>query len=106
MIPNEIALATPMPTTAAPSPSTGSSRWWKAGSPSAPRPRLEIVMPSWHAARYESMCSIACLTDFAPGVPSLDPLLHLAGRSRAIANSVATKKPFAATRTSARAMFT
>ena len=63
-------------------------------------------MPSWHAARYESMWSIACLTDLEPGRPSLTHLSTWPGRSRAIANSVATKKPLAATRTSARAMFT
>ncbi len=51
MIPNETALARPIPATLALSPSSGSRRWWKAGSPSAPRPRLEIVMPSWQAAR-------------------------------------------------------
>ena len=51
MIEKAIALATPMPTILALSPNTGSRMWWKAGSPSAPRPRLEIVMPSWHAAR-------------------------------------------------------
>ena len=33
------------------SPSRGSSRLWNARSPATPSPRLEIVMPSWHAAR-------------------------------------------------------
>ena len=51
MSPKASALATPMPAISAPSPKIGSRMWWKAGSPSAPRPRLEIVMPSWHAAR-------------------------------------------------------
>ena len=43
--------ASPKPTIFALSPSTGSIRSWKAGSPSAPRPRDERVIPSWQAER-------------------------------------------------------
>ena len=45
------AETTPIPATVVASPKTGSSRSWKAGSPAAPRPRDETVIPSWQAER-------------------------------------------------------
>ena len=64
-------------------------------------------MPSWHAARYESMCSIAVLDRLGARAPVAAPTSRpgpaAAGRSK---NSVATKKPLAATSMSARAMLT
>jgi hypothetical protein len=48
---NESADAIPMPAICAASPSSGSSAAWNAGSPTAPRPREQIVIPSWHADR-------------------------------------------------------
>jgi len=40
-------------------------------SASAPRPMLAIVMPSWQAARYASMCSTARRAALAPDLPWL-----------------------------------
>src|ERR687889_737324 len=48
------------------------------------------------------MCSTACCTDFAPGRPSWAYSAACVGRSRAMPNSTATKKPLSATRTNAR----
>ena len=48
---NASAEASPIPAISAASPSSGSSASWNAGSPSAPRPSEQIVMPSWHADR-------------------------------------------------------
>ena len=46
-----------------------------AGSPRKPMPSEVIVMPSWHADRYSSMCSICLRTSAAPRRPSSTQLL-------------------------------
>src|SRR4051794_11077308 len=48
------------------------------------------------------MCSTACRTDSAPGRRSRANCAACVGRSRAMPNSTATKKPLAATSTNAR----
>src|ERR671924_820413 len=51
------------------------------------------------------MCSTACFTDRAPGRPVRTSSSACVGRRRAMPNSTATKKPFAATSSSARMIF-
>jgi len=58
-------------------------------------------MPSWQADRYASMWSTACWAERAPGRRWRTKAATCVGRSRAIANSEATKNPFAATSASA-----
>ncbi len=48
---NASAAASPKPPIVAASPSSGSRRPWKAGTPIAPSPSDAAVIPSWQAER-------------------------------------------------------
>src|SRR5215211_3029018 len=72
-----------------------------AGSPSQPRPREEIVMPSWQTARYASSLPVASLTIPAPALPSRSSRSTCVDRIFTRANSAATNRPFRTTRNSA-----
>jgi len=69
-----------------------------AGSPTQPRPRDAIVMPSWHADNERSMRvnSHWVVLDSRLSWPATS--LRRPGRSFTSANSAATKKPFRTTR--------
>ncbi len=88
---------------------TGISREWKMGSskaskvfsPTAPRARLAMVMPSWAAAINRSRArglSNQIRTCWAAVFPSSACKRTRLLRAVITANSVATKKPFKATR--------
>ena len=69
----------------------GSSRRWTVGSPSQPRPRAVIVMPSWQAERYSSRLETTFLARTALRLPSAISWSMRVVLTFTIANSLATK---------------
>ena len=84
-------------------PSSGSIERATAGSPTQPRPRLVIVMPTWVAAMNRSGAEMACLTPIARLWPSAISWSIRVLRTVTIANSAATKNPLVRTSTSTAA---
>jgi hypothetical protein len=103
IIPKAMASATgwSRPSGTPSAPKRGSITVATAGSPSQPKPREEIVIPSWQTARYASSLPVAALTIPAPALPSRSSLSTCVARIFTKANSAATNRPFKTTRNSA-----
>jgi hypothetical protein len=75
----------------------GSSKRAIAGSPIQPRASEASVMPSWFADKYEPRFWVILRARRARTSPPRTNCSSLVGRALTIANSAATKKPFAST---------